>query len=192
MWNILSTAHEALLTTVKGVPADGWHRPTPCAEWNVTQVLQHAVGDQLAYASAITGEGGPDFNPFAPSGHVDGDPLTLAENATSATSAAWATIAPDAENVPVPIPPNSVPAWMGAGAAAMDAAVHAWDIAVATGQASPLTPELAAELMPVAQALVEPLRPYGAFAAALDLEDGDDPAAALLRYLGRDPHWTAA
>jgi uncharacterized protein (TIGR03086 family) len=190
MWNILSTAHDALLITVKNVPADGWDLPTPCAQWNVTQVLQHAAGDQLAYAAAITGKGGPAYNPFEPSGHLDGDPLALAEQATTATAAAWAGIAPDAENVPVPIPPNSVPAWLGAGAAAMDAAVHAWDIAVATGRPSPLTAELAAELLPVAQALVDPLRPYGVFAAAIEPQDGDDPAAALLRYLGRDPHWT--
>jgi hypothetical protein len=36
---------------------------------------------------------------------------------------------------------------------------------------------------------VEPLRQYGAYAAALAPEAGDDAAAELLRYLGRDPHW---
>jgi hypothetical protein len=43
--------------------------------------------------------------------------------------------------------------------------------------------------MPAAQATAEPLRGF-AYAAALPVQAGDDPAAALLRYLGRDPHWT--
>jgi len=27
--------------------------PTPCTNWTVTQVLQHAAGDQLAWAAAV-------------------------------------------------------------------------------------------------------------------------------------------
>jgi len=78
-----------------------------------------------------------------------------------------------------------------AGAAALDAAIHAWDIAVATGQGSPLTPELARALTPVAQSIVEPLRQYGAYAEALEPAVGADDAAVLLCYLGRHPDWTA-
>ncbi|MFC4080309.1 hypothetical protein [Amycolatopsis samaneae] len=42
----------------------------------------------------------------------------------------------------------------------------------------------------MAKEIVEPLRPFGAYAAALDGAAGDDAVAALLRYLGRDPQWT--
>ena len=42
-WTLLDNAHEALRTVVGDVPADAWELPTPCADWNVTQVLQHAV-----------------------------------------------------------------------------------------------------------------------------------------------------
>ncbi|MEO3790247.1 maleylpyruvate isomerase N-terminal domain-containing protein [Nonomuraea sp. B10E15] len=37
--------------------------------------------------------------------------------------------------------------------------------------------------------IVEPLRAWGAYAAALETEPGDDEVAVLLRYLGRDPRW---
>lgn len=60
---------------------------------------------------------------------------------------------------------------------------------MATGQRSPLTAELAEQLMPAAQVTVEPLRGF-AYAAALAPRPGDDPDAALLRYLGRHPGWT--
>jgi hypothetical protein len=75
--------------------------------------------------------------------------------------------------------------------AALDAAIHAWDIAMATGQGSPLTPDLARGLTPVAKSIVEPLRHYGVYAAEVETPAGADDAAALLCYLGRSPAWTA-
>jgi uncharacterized protein (TIGR03086 family) len=191
-WTILNGAHEALRTAVLGVAAEDWDRPTPCSDWTATQVLQHAAGDQIGFAAFITGGPGPSENPFAPSGKLDGSPLVVAEEAMKASAEAWATVDRDAQEVSVPVPPGKMPAELGVGACALDAAIHAWDIAVATGQPSPLTPELARELMPVATGIVEPLRAFGAYAPALEAEDGDDDVAALLRYLGRRPDWREA
>ena len=42
-------------------------------------------------------------------------------------------------------------------------------------------------LTPVAKSIVEPLRQYGVYAAAVEPPDGADDAAALLCYLGRSP-----
>jgi uncharacterized protein (TIGR03086 family) len=190
-WSVIDEAHAALRSAVAGVPAGGWDRPTPCAEWNVTQVLQHAAGDQVGYAAAITGGPWPSEDPFQPSGRLDGDPAAVAEEAMTAAARAWSTVASDAGAVKVPVPPGELPAAVGAGACALDAAVHAWDIAVATGQASPLTPALAAELHDAARQIVEPLRAFGAYAPAQAPAPTDDQAAALLRYLGRDPAWKA-
>ncbi|RAO30476.1 hypothetical protein PSN13_04495 [Micromonospora saelicesensis] len=187
-WRIvLEQAHEALRTTVEGVPADAWERPTPCERWNVTQVLQHATGDQLAFASAINGGPGPTEDPFAPSGRIDGDKLADLRAALDASARAWKSVADDAPEVPTPLPQGKLPAEVGAVACALDAAVHAWDIAVATGQPSPLGAELARPLLVVAQQIVEPLRAYGAYAPAIDSAPEADEVAALLSYLGRDP-----
>lgn len=187
-WTVLDQAHAALRTVVRGVPVEAWERPTPCSLWNVTQVLQHAVGDQLGYAAVLTGGPLPTEDPFAPSGRLAATPDALVEESVTAAAQAWAAVAPDATDVAVPVPPGALPAAVGAGACALDAAVHAWDIAVATGQPSPLTPELARELMAVAVQIVEPLRAYGAYAPALP-DDGSDDVAALLHYLGRTPDW---
>jgi hypothetical protein len=70
--------------------------------------------------------------------------------------------------------------------------VHAWDIAAAVGRPGFLPSELAGRLLPAARAVVEPLRAYGAYAAALAPQPADDSAAELLRYLGRDPQWSGA
>ncbi|GAA0911259.1 hypothetical protein GCM10009557_85590 [Virgisporangium ochraceum] len=185
--NLLADSHTALRTAVAGVGVDGWDLPTPCEKWTVTQVLQHAAGDQVGYAAAITGGPWPTEDPFSPSGRIDGEHSAYLAAALAASAAAYETIAVDAEQVPTPLPQGAMPAWLAAGACALDAGVHAWDIATATGQASPLTPEMAGPLLTVARAIVEPLRAYGAYAAALPAVDGQDEVAALLRYLGRQP-----
>lgn len=192
-WDVLDASHEALRTAVRAVPNDGWHLPTPCAGWTVAQVFQHAVGDQIGFAAALTGEPGPDFNPFAPSGDMEGvDPAAFLEDALARAAKAWAGADRDAAEVPVPPPPHKLSPWSGSAACGLDAAVHAWDIAVATGRPSPLTPELARPLLKVAREIVEPLRPRGAYTAALAPDEGDDDVAVLLRYLGRAPLWSAS
>ncbi|MEV7097191.1 TIGR03086 family metal-binding protein [Amycolatopsis sp. NPDC051045] len=190
-WPVLASAHEALRSAIAGITdRSAWSAPTPCSAWNVTQVLQHAAGDQLGYAAFITGAGGPDFDPFSPSGELTGPAADFLEPTLTAAAAAFATVSRDATEVPTPLPQGALPAPVAVGAAALDAAVHAWDIAVATGQASPLTPELAEQLLPVAQQLAEPLRGF-AYAPALDATPDDDAVSTLLRYLGRNPQWTA-
>jgi uncharacterized protein (TIGR03086 family) len=187
---LLADAHRALRTAVDGVPDTAWGNPTPCDKWTATQVVQHAAGDQTGYAAAITGGPWPSEDPFAPSGHLDGDPSTLVGDAVRASAAAFSTVDRDATEVPNPLPQGPMPAWLAAGACALDAAVHAWDIAVATGQPSPLTPAMSRDLLAVAHQIVEPLRAWGAYAPALPATPDDD-AATLLAYLGRRSSWPA-
>jgi uncharacterized protein (TIGR03086 family) len=188
-WDLLDTARATLRDVAAGL-ADDDPRPTPCAEWTVTQVLQHAAGDQLAWASSITGAAPPADNPFAPSGHLGASPAAVVDEAIEASAGAWAAAPADAEQVPTPLPQGPMAPELAAAARGLDAAVHAWDIAAATGRGSPLSPDLARQLTPAARQIVEPLRGF-AYAAPLDPVPGDDEAAALLRYLGRDPDWAA-
>jgi uncharacterized protein (TIGR03086 family) len=189
-WNVLDEAREMLRAAVAGVGPDGWSRPTPCTEWTVAQVLQHAALDQRVWGAALAGKAMPGENPFAPSGQLGADPLAYAEEALAESAPAWSVAG--AATVPTPLPQGEMPPAGAAGAAALDAAIHAWDIALATGQGSPLTPALARALRPVAEGIVEPLRAYGAYAQALQAGPGSDEAAALLCYLGRRPDWAAA
>ncbi|HMI25598.1 MAG TPA: TIGR03086 family metal-binding protein [Streptosporangiaceae bacterium] len=189
-WDVLDEARALLRAAVAGVPADGWQRPTPCTEWNVAQVLQHAALDQGAWAAVISGMQPSGENPFAPTGEFGTGPLAYAEAALEASAPAWAVVSADgghSGSVPTPLPSGPMPPADAAGAAALDAAIHAWDMAVATGQGSPLTPDLARALTPVAKSIVEPLRQYGVYAAETETPAGADDAAALLCYLGRSP-----
>jgi uncharacterized protein (TIGR03086 family) len=187
-WTVLDNAHSALRAAVAGVAQDQWTSRTPCTEWTVAQVLQHAIGDQQAYAGALTGAGFPDFDPFAPTGDFATDPHGMLESALTATRTAYAGVGADQTEVAVPLPQGPLPARIAAGAAALDAAVHAWDIAVATGQRPLLDDELAEQLLAVAPQIVEPVRAF-AFSPAISTEPTESATARLLKYVGRDPAW---
>lgn len=187
---VLAASYLALENSVAGVREGQWDNATPCAEWTVTQVIQHAAGDQLAYAKMLGIGNGPAYDPFSPSGAVDGTAAELVKDAVEQTAAAWATVADDTETVPTPLPHGDLPTPVAAVMCALDAAVHAWDIAIATGQPSPLDDELAGHLLAAAGGIVEPLRQWGAYAPVV--ETAGSPSFTpvvddLLRYLGRTP-----
>jgi uncharacterized protein (TIGR03086 family) len=187
-WNVMTESLDLLQTVAAMISDTNTKAPTPCADWTVTQVLQHAAGDQLAWSAALGVGSGPAEDPFAPSGLLDGSAADLLTPALAAARTAWAGIGHDQPAVPTPLPQGELPAEVAAAACALDAAVHAWDIAAALGQPGFLPDELATQLLP-ARTIIEPLRQYGAYAAALAPQPGDGAAAELLRYLGRDPQW---
>jgi uncharacterized protein (TIGR03086 family) len=188
-WNVITDSLGLLRNAAALISDANAGAPTPCRAWTVAQVFQHAVGDQLAWAAAIGVGTGPEENPFTPSGLLAGSAGELVEPALAAARTAWARVRSDDDAVPTPLPQGALPAATAAGACALDAAVHAWDIAVALGRPGALPDELAAQLLPTAQSIVEPLRQFGAYAAALPPSPEDNHAAELLRYLGRDPQW---
>jgi len=194
-WIVLDQSLDALQSVTSRVTAAQWTLPTPCREWTARQVLEHAAGDQLAWAATVGRASQPSYNPFAPSGHEDGSAADLLTEAVSAATVAWSELPSDVssrpESVPTPLPQGALAPEIAAAACALDAAVHAWDIAMATGQPSPLSDELAGGLRAAAEATVEPLRQYGMYAAIVDGPASDGAAASLLRYLGRDPRWSA-
>jgi uncharacterized protein (TIGR03086 family) len=186
---VLTTALEQLHRVAAGVPADRLDDPTPCAQWTVAQVLHHAAGDQHAWASVVGSAAQPSYNPFSPPHRLDQSAAEVVGSAVEVANQVWAQVDPAAAALPTPLPPvPTLEPGLAAAACALDAAVHAWDVAVATGQPSPLSAELAEQLLPAARATAEPLRGF-AYAPALPAETGDDAVATLLRYLGRDPEW---
>jgi uncharacterized protein (TIGR03086 family) len=188
-WNVIIDSLGLLRNAAARISDANGDGPTPCSEWTVTQVLQHATGDQLAWAAAIGVGTGPSEDPFAPSGRLEGSVDDFIKPALAAARTAWARVRSDDDAVPTPLPQGALPAATAAAACALDAAVHAWDIAVALGQPAPLSDGLAEQLLPAARAVVEPLRQFGAYAPALPPQPDDNHAAELLRYLGRNPQW---
>ncbi|WP_339133147.1 TIGR03086 family metal-binding protein [Streptomyces sp. f51] len=188
---LLTLSHDRLRAVVAGVPENSWSAPTPCGEWTVAQVLNHARLDQQAYGAAVTGTGWPESDAFHPDGTLEAGVTAELDKVLAQVADAYAGLRADAEEVATPLGP--LPFGVAAAAAAMDAGVHAWDIAVATGQASPLDDELAGGIRLAADRLADHLREaFGVFAPAREVPQGAGRAEALLAFLGRDPHWTPA
>ncbi|MFD8737350.1 TIGR03086 family metal-binding protein [Streptomyces sp. NPDC059618] len=188
---LLTLSHDRLRAVVAGVPRDTWQAPTPCDEWTAAQVLNHARLDQQAYGAAVTGTGWPESDAFHPDGTLEAGAAAELDKVLAQVAGVYAGLPEDAQEVATPLGP--LPFRVAAAAAAMDAAVHAWDIAVATGQASPLDDELACGVRLAADRLADHLRDaFGVFAPAREVPDGTGPAGSLLAFLGRDPHWTPA
>lgn len=182
---VLTAAHEALRQATARVEDGQWQLATPCADWNVAQVAEHAAADQRAFAAALGVGAGPSYDPFSPTGTIADGPVTLVTAALEETATAWSTVTDDTESVPTPLPFGPLPTPVAAVLCALDAAVHAWDIAVATGGESPLTDELSAPILAAAQGRIEPLRDWGAYGPIVEGEGSETDR--LLRYLGRRP-----
>ncbi|MFE5710441.1 TIGR03086 family metal-binding protein [Streptomyces sp. NPDC056501] len=186
-FKLLAEAHDYLLAAARGVPAGAWGDSTPCSEWTVRQVLNHARLDQLALVMQITGVA-PEGDPFEPADAMTDDPVAELTAVLETATAAWES-GRDAESVPTPMGP--MPADMGTAAAALDAGIHAWDIARATGQDLPLTEEMAEALEDIASKLVDFVRDsFGKYAPPLPAPEGATRAERLLAFTGRDPHWS--
>ncbi|MET7606182.1 TIGR03086 family metal-binding protein [Streptomyces avermitilis] len=187
---LLVQAHAYLRRTVAAVPEQAWGAATPCSEWTVRQVLNHARLDQQAYGAAVTGDGWPESDSFKPADALSGDARTELDAVLRRVADVYAALPADAEQVPTPLGPLPLP--LAAAAAAMDAGVHAWDIAVATGLDMPLDEEMADGIWAAAERLADHLRDaYGVFAPVREVSEGPSRAEALLAFLGRDPHWAA-
>ncbi|MFG2433894.1 TIGR03086 family metal-binding protein [Streptomyces sp. NPDC048508] len=186
---LLTRAHTRLRDVAAGVPEGAWGAPTPCGAWTVRQVLNHARLDQQAYGAAVTGTGWPDSDAFQPSDEPVADATAALDKVLTDVAGVYAGLPADMQAVPTPLGP--LPLRVAAAAGAMDAGVHAWDIAVATGQRSPLDDELAGGIRLAADLLADHLRDaFGVFAAPRETPADAGPAASLLAFLGRDPHWT--
>jgi uncharacterized protein (TIGR03086 family) len=178
-------ALDATREVVAGITDDQWDLPTPCAGWDVRALLTHVVAGnwwaaRLA-AGATIAEVGDAY---------DGDvlsPSPLGEYHESAIAAARAFEAPGALDAPCAVSYGPVPGSVYAGHRFLDVLIHGWDLAVATGQPSPLTPELVDACWRVLEPQLDVLRESGMFGTPQPVPPGADSTTRLLLTLGRVP-----
>jgi len=155
-------------------------RPTPCAAWDLGRLLAHLEDGLGAFEEAA---GGSVSRWPAPSSErrVDG----LRRRATTVLGA-WVG-APDTLPARVRLGDADLDTALLLHTAALEVAVHAHDVAVATnpGTPRPLPEELARGLLLVAREVVGPGDRPGRFAAPRRTRADQTSAELLLGYLGR-------
>lgn len=165
---------------------------TPCAEWDLGQLLAHMVGQNLGFAAAARGErnGVAAFAPVP----VAEDPA--ARHAASAAELAEAFAAPGFETREVWLAEirggGFYPAQTAVGFHLVDSVAHGWDVARSLGLPVSFDDEVLEAALVVSLAIPDgPAReqPGAAFRPAVGIVADADLFERVLALLGRSPDW---
>jgi nitrilase len=169
---------------LRAVTDDQWHLPTPCAEWDVRMLVNHVTGENLWTVPLF---GGKTIEEVGDS--LNGDILGEDPKATwdaSEGPAIAAVQAPGAMERSVHLSRGPAPGHEYATEMLMDYAVHAWDLAKATGGDEKLDPEVVAFCVEWFGGVEDAYRAAGAIAERPPIPEDADPQTVLLAMTGRD------
>jgi uncharacterized protein (TIGR03086 family) len=188
-----ATAVRASIAVVDRVQAADLSNATPCANWNLLELLTHMTAQHRGFAAAANGNGadlavwanrplGPD--PVAEYRKAAEELLTaFAEDGVVTREFAIPEVAPDA----------AFPGEIAVAMHTVDYLVHAWDVAHA------INVEFSADLDAVRAtsklvAMIPDgpnrLEPGSAFLPAVAARPGASEFDTMLAALGRDPNWS--
>jgi uncharacterized protein (TIGR03086 family) len=186
----------ASIDVVDTVRLEDLNRPTPCAGWNLIDLLAHMTVQHRGFAAAARGSGDdPDFwHPTTVLASVTADPAgTYAAAAHDVLGAFAADGVADAEfALPDFGPGAKVPGVMAMGFHFVDYVVHGWDVAAALGVPFELPTDVVAAVLPLALAVPDgEFREQAGspFVRAVVEAAGTDDFERILRHLGRRPDW---
>ncbi len=126
-------------TRVHGIAVDGWHQPTPCADWDVAAVVNHVVGENCWAPPLLAGAAIADVGDRFEGDLLADDPAGAWDSSAAEAGAAADAVALDAT---VHLSFGDVPAEEYLWQLTADALIHGWDVARATGQDGALDPLL--------------------------------------------------
>lgn len=167
---------------VEQITETQWTEPTPCADWDVREVLNHTVGGMRIFTAELTGrEAGADHE----ADWLGTDPKGQYLDASAADLAAWRQ--PDALSTTVRISLGALPGPMAAVIHLTEVLVHGVDLAMATGGVGLIDQELCASLLVTMRGMgVDAYRMPGVFGPELAPSAGAAPHEQLAAFLGRD------
>jgi uncharacterized protein (TIGR03086 family) len=170
-------AQDIFAHMLANVTSNQMSSPTPCPQWDVKALIDHVIaGNQRVVERA-----GAQVAPL-PEG-------LRAALGTSAKAAQEVFAEPQALTRTYPLPIGNISGTAFLEIRTSDLLVHAWDLAVATGQPTDLDPELAEYVLAFSKQMMDRPgmrgdgRPYGEEQAGGDERPAADRAAA---FLGRE------
>lgn len=172
---------------VRGVPDDAWDAPTPCADWDVRDLVNHNVAENRWAGDLLAGRTIADVGERHEGDLLEDDPV--AAYAASAEAARVSTEAEDVleQDVHVSYGPISGAEYLTHRW--VDLLVHSWDLAVATGQDATLPADLAEFAVQAMRRDEEAIRSSGAFGDRVQIDEDRPAQDHLVALLGRDPDW---
>ena len=158
--DVLAAVHEGQLA-----------QPTPCGDWDVAQLIGHLVAAPQRFLAAAQGEQ-PDWS-AGPRPATDNGAADFRSHADDLIHH-WHQAGDAAESGQVD--------WQTA-----EIALHTWDVARATGQSTPLLPEVAERALAFMSAMLTPENRGKAFGPEVQAPDGASPYERLAAFAGRTP-----
>lgn len=188
----LGPANTLLCSLIRSVADADLHRPTPCTEYTVGDLLDHIAGVTIAFGGAAVKAGGASAN-MGPAGDAANLPpdwrASIPQRLTGLVDA-WCK--PEAWTGTTRVGGQDQPAEVVGIITLGELVVHGWDLAQATRQ--PYQQDQAT-LVPLYDLVVKAFSsgdaPQGpAFAPAVPVPSDAPMMDQILGLLGRDPAWS--
>jgi uncharacterized protein (TIGR03086 family) len=158
--------------------------PTPCREWDLRMLLRHASESLAALREGIeTGRVGLD--PPAEDADLAADPARVFRD--RACQLLDACTGPGHRRQAIEVDGCPLATGVMTATAALEVAVHGWDISRACAASQPIPRALAAALLAIAPVLVPRTGRHPLFAAPVTVAATADPSDQLAAFLGRIP-----
>lgn len=190
----LLEAYENAAVIVSGITADQVTLRTPCPGYDVAGLIDHIV--EAAHRAAALGRGQtPPAGDDSP--HVElADASAHLRRAAGEAAQAWGDDCRLSSSFTMPWGEE----YTGAALVTMylaELAIHAWDLALATGQLDRLDPSLAVPALEGARAMIKPeyrdmVTPGSPFGAEVPPPPGAAAWERLAAFTGRDPRASLA
>ena len=183
------SAAEAVQPMYAQIQPGDLSRATPCAGWDLQQLLRHVVGQDHGFAAAARAEVGTEaFQPRA----LGPDLVATLADSISAVQQSFAQADPDRSVLLPEFEMRRFSLVAVIGFHFIDTLVHGWDVASALGISVRYDPKLVAAAVQQARAVPDGSsrdNPGAAFGRPLTGGDGAEPWRETLLWLGRDPEW---
>lgn len=186
----------ASVDVVSAVTTDDLSRPTPCAGWNLADLLAHMTVQHRGFAAAAHGQGADlaIWQPGTVAAAVAADPAGAYSAAASGVIDAFAgaDVLDAMFALPELAPDATIPGSMAIGFHLVDYVVHTWDVARSVGNPVDLPAEVVAAALPIAFGVPDgDFRTIAnaVFGPAIPSTESVDDLDRILAYLGRSPVW---
>jgi uncharacterized protein (TIGR03086 family) len=186
----LAAALDGAEKIVAGVGTDQWELPSPCSDWTVRGVVNHLVGGNRLFARILGGEELPAREELIAASRTDrlgDDPVAAYRESASELLAAFR--ADGVLERMFTVPAGTVPGRAAVGLRIVEALVHGWDVAQATGQRADFPEEIVQSALEFTRAQLArlPAAPpgRGPFAPPQPVDDDAPALDRLAALLGR-------
>jgi uncharacterized protein (TIGR03086 family) len=177
---LLQRAGDYAVSAVDTVTVGLLSQPTPCSEWDLRMLLEHATESVAALHEGLD-SGRVGLFSTVPYG-IPANPVLGFRACVARLVDEW--VAGHTVRT-ITVADRLIPLPLAAGVAAVEIAVHGWDIAQASGLDRPIPPALAMDLLAISTLLLSDGNRHPLFAPPVRARALAGPSEKLLAFLGR-------